>query len=221
MRATESTSVPSKSNSHVWGDRAPAPVTSVTPANPICVWERRTPHEKPTPRGRRCRPHPRPGRLRQLVLLAGLVDHHAVNAGNGGGSSSTPAPAGKTIAVTEKDFSITVAGAAGIKPGTYTFVVTNKGPSSHDLTVNGPGVPNQATPISGPGTQNLTVTLQNGTYDLFCSVPGHKALGMDTEAHGRLGRRLDRRRRDIQLQAAEARAAAAAGADLPRPRGLP
>ena len=31
-----------------------------------------------------------------------------------------------------------------------------------------------------PGTQNLTVTLKAGTYDLFCSVPGHKALGMDT-----------------------------------------
>jgi plastocyanin len=102
-------------------------------------------------------------------------------AGGGGGStsSSTPAPTGKTIAVTEKDFSISVAGASGIKPGTYTFAVTNNGPSSHNLTINGPGVANQATPTFASGTQNLTVTLQNGTYDLYCSVPGHKALGMD------------------------------------------
>ena len=63
-----------------------------------------------------------------------------------GGSSSTPAVSGKKIAVTEKDFSITVANAANISPGTYTFVVTNQGPSSHDLTVNGPGVSNMATP---------------------------------------------------------------------------
>ena len=95
--------------------------------------------------------------------------------------STTPA-SGKTIAVTEKDFSITVAGGDHIaKAGTYTFVVTNKGPSSHNLTVSGPGVTAQATPTAGPGTQNLTVTLQNGKYDLYCSVPGHKALGMNAE----------------------------------------
>ena len=31
------------------------------------------------------------------------------------------------------------------------------------------------------GTKKLTVTLQNGTYDFFCSVPGHKAAGMDVK----------------------------------------
>jgi len=106
----------------------------------------------------------------------------AAAGGGGGGSTSTPVVvSGKKIDVTEKDFSITVAGGSTVKPGTYTFVVVNKGPSSHDLAVNGPGVADKATPISGPGTQTLTVTLKKGTYDLFCSVPGHKALGMDTK----------------------------------------
>ena len=27
---------------------------------------------------------------------------------------------------------------------------------------------------------DLTVTLQDGTYELYCSVPGHKQAGMDT-----------------------------------------
>jgi plastocyanin len=104
--------------------------------------------------------------------------------GGGGGTTSTPvAASGKKIDVTEKDFSITVAGGATVKPGTYTFVVVNKGPSSHNLTIDGPGVAGKATPTSGPGTQTLTVTLKKGTYDLFCSVPGHKALGMDTKLH--------------------------------------
>jgi plastocyanin len=103
-------------------------------------------------------------------------------AGGGGGSTSQPAASGKTIAVTEKDFSISIAGGNHIaKAGTYTFVVTNKGPSSHNLTIEGPGVSNQATPTSGPGTQNLTVTLKQGKYDFFCSVPGHKALGMNVD----------------------------------------
>jgi len=96
------------------------------------------------------------------------------------GGSSTPAVSGTPVDVTLKDFSITVAPGTKFKAGTYTFVVTNQGPSSHDLTVNGPGVSTQGTPIFGPGKKNLTVTLSNGTYDLYCSVPGHKALGMDT-----------------------------------------
>ena len=106
----------------------------------------------------------------------------AAAGGGGGGTTSTPvAMSGKKIDVTEKDFSITVAGGSTVKPGTYTFVVVNKGPSSHNLTINGPGVANQATPTSGPGKTTLTVTLKKGTYALFCSVPGHKALGMDTK----------------------------------------
>src|SRR5690242_9377050 len=106
----------------------------------------------------------------------------AAAGGGGGGSTSTPvAVSGKKIDVTEKDFSITVAGGSTVKPGAYTFVVVNKGPTSHNLTIDGPGVAGKATPTSGPGTQTLTVTLKKGTYDLFCSVPGHKALGMDTK----------------------------------------
>jgi uncharacterized cupredoxin-like copper-binding protein len=103
------------------------------------------------------------------------------SSGGGGGSSSAPAASGKKIDVTLKDFSITLAGGSTVQPGTYTFVVTNKGPSSHNLTVNGPGVSKQATPTFGPGTKDLTVTLKSGTYDLYCSVPGHRALGMDTK----------------------------------------
>ena len=97
-------------------------------------------------------------------------------AGGGGGATS-----GKTIDVTLKDFSIAVASTGSLAPGTYTFHVTNNGPSSHNLTVNGPGVSDKATPtFAAGGTMDLTVTLKNGTYELFCSVPSHKQLGMDT-----------------------------------------
>ena len=88
--------------------------------------------------------------------------------------------AGTSVDVTLKNYSITVAGGSKLAPGTYTFNVTNKGPSSHNLTVNGPGVSDQATPTFAPWTQKLTVKLQKGSYELFCSVPGHKQLGMDT-----------------------------------------
>lgn len=95
----------------------------------------------------------------------------AVTASGGGGGAAS----GKTIDVTLKDFSIAVASTGSLAPGTYTFHVTNNGPSSHNLTINGPGVSGQATPTFAAGAgQDLTVTLQKGSYDLFCSVPSHK-----------------------------------------------
>jgi plastocyanin len=67
--------------------------------------------------------------------------------------------------------------------GTYTFTVTNKGPSAHNLTIAGPGVNKQTTGTfaAGNAAKTLTVTLQNGKYDFYCSVPGHKQLGMNVE----------------------------------------
>jgi plastocyanin len=95
--------------------------------------------------------------------------------GGGGGGSGTP------IDVALKDYSIDVASTGSLAPGTYTFQVTNNGPSSHNLTVDGPGVSDKATPtFAAGGSMDLTVTLKSGSYDLFCSVPGHKQLGMDT-----------------------------------------
>ncbi|MGN6380454.1 MAG: plastocyanin/azurin family copper-binding protein [Gaiellales bacterium] len=113
-----------------------------------------------------------------------------------GGSSSSPSSettgsitskvesgaSGNAIAVTLKDFSISLARMPSAA-GTYTFDVSNQGPSAHNLTVNGPGVSGQTTGTFSPsdGTKTLTVTLQNGKYDFYCSVPGHKAAGMNVE----------------------------------------
>jgi uncharacterized cupredoxin-like copper-binding protein len=115
-----------------------------------------------------------------LVVAACGSSSSATSSSAPAGGSSTPAVSGTQVNVTLKDFAITVAAGTKFKSGTYTFVVTNQGPSSHDLTINGPGVSNQGTPTFGTGTKNLTVKLSDGTYDLYCSVPGHKALGMDT-----------------------------------------
>jgi uncharacterized cupredoxin-like copper-binding protein len=94
-------------------------------------------------------------------------------------ATSTASGGGKTVDVTLKDFSITLAGGDSLSPGSYTFDVSNQGPSAHNLTISGPGVANQATPtFASGGSQTLTVTLKNGTYQFYCSVPGHKQAGM-------------------------------------------
>jgi hypothetical protein len=67
-----------------------------------------------------------------------------------------------------------------LSPGSYTFVVTNNGKVTHALEINGPGVSGQKTGFLQPGqSANLSVNLQNGSYDVFCPVDGHKSLGMN------------------------------------------
>jgi plastocyanin len=97
-------------------------------------------------------------------------------------SVPTTAPtAPKTISVTEVEFKIELP-STSLSPGSYTFDLTNKGAVGHDLVFNGPGVENEKTPVVGPGkTANLTVDLKSGTYDVYCSVPGHKQAGMDVK----------------------------------------
>jgi hypothetical protein len=44
--------------------------------------------------------------------------------------------------------------------------------------IKGPGLAGEESPIiNGGGTAELTVTLEPGTYQLWCSVDGHRAKG--------------------------------------------
>jgi plastocyanin len=130
------------------------------------------------------RPHMRP--LKLAAALAALTFGLAACGGGSSSSDSTPAPAsggrsGTPVDVTLADFSIDVAGGTNLDPGTYTFNVTNGSSTGHNLTVEGPGVDDQATPTFTSGAQQLTVTLKNGSYEFYCSVPGHKEAGMDID----------------------------------------
>ena len=118
------------------------------------------------------------------VVLAGCGSSSAasVAAASGGPTTMAGGGSGTSVGVTLKDFSITLAGGDSLSPGTYTFTVANQGPSAHNLTIEGPGVDNAATPTFGSGeTKALTVTLKDGKYDFFCSVPGHKQAGMNVD----------------------------------------
>ena len=102
-----------------------------------------------------------------------------------GGGPGTSAPAGGSSAagtavqVTEKEFSISLA-QQRLTAGTYTLQVNNSGSASHNLTVDGPGVSDKATSTIDPGSSSqLAVTLQQGSYELYCSIDGHKDQGMD------------------------------------------
>lgn len=94
-------------------------------------------------------------------------------------SGSTDSGSGTTVTVTEKEFGIELSEKT-FAAGAYTFKVTNQGKFPHNLVVKGPGVDSQASPtLQGGQSGDLSVTLQAGSYELWCSIDGHKAKGMD------------------------------------------
>ena len=93
-------------------------------------------------------------------------------------SSSQPASHQVTVQMT--DFHLALS-QQNFTPGIYTFVAVNSGQAVHAIEVDGPGVSDQQTDDVQPGqTARLTVTLQPGSYEMYCPVDGHKAKGMDT-----------------------------------------
>lgn len=118
---------------------------------------------------------------RHLELVAGALAVAAL-AGCGGNMSGATGTQPSKVTATESEFKIQLS-RQSFSPGSYSFVAVNSGKLPHSLEINGPGLSNQR--IGGtiaPGqSKTLTVTLQKGTYDVFCPVPGHKQQGMDVQ----------------------------------------
>jgi len=111
-----------------------------------------------------------------VLLAAGCSSGSSSSAGSGGGGGSG---SGIRVTATETEWHIALS-RTSFSPGTYTFVAVDKGHSSHNLNVVGPGVNSNIGVLLSPGgSASVTVTLRKGTYDIFCSVPGHQAKGMD------------------------------------------
>jgi plastocyanin len=114
---------------------------------------------------------------RSLVLLLPAL---ALAAGVGAvaglaGASSRPS----MVIAKETDFHIALS-KKSFSAGKYVFVAVNKGQVTHSLEIAGPGLSSPKTKNIAPGQKtDLTVNLKKGRYDVFCPVPGHKALGMN------------------------------------------
>jgi plastocyanin len=66
------------------------------------------------------------------------------------------------------------------RAGTVSIDFTNKAPLSHNLTVaSSSGEVLGATPTFTGASKTLSLTLKPGTYKFYCTVPGHRAAGME------------------------------------------
>jgi plastocyanin len=118
--------------------------------------------------------------LGSIVLLVVAL------AGCGGSSKSSAkkqaAPAsgsGTTIQVKETEYHIAPSTIKIASTGTVTFDSTNAGHTDHALELEGNGVEQKIGTISPGSSGKLTVTLsKKGTYELYCPIDNHRAMGM-------------------------------------------
>jgi plastocyanin len=64
------------------------------------------------------------------------------------------------------------------KAGVVTIVMKNVSILPHDVAIKGHGVHAQGKVVPKGGTSTVTATLKRGSYEFYCTVPGHEAAGM-------------------------------------------
>lgn len=103
-------------------------------------------------------------------------------------SSSTPAPAapstagGQTLSLaanTEGQLKYST-NSLTAKAGNVSIAFTNMASLEHNVTVaSSTGAVVGATPTFSGGTKTLSLSLKPGVYKFYCTVPGHRAAGME------------------------------------------
>ena len=115
---------------------------------------------------------------RLLILLPAAL----LLAGCGGGGANESEQGGvvvQTIQISEKEFSLTPSTVNLSKTGTYEFELTNDGQITHAFEVKGNGVEEETENIEAGSMGTLRVTLsQDGSYEIYCPIDGHKDRGM-------------------------------------------
>ncbi len=116
--------------------------------------------------------------MRRFALLTiALVVPLAAGCGGGDEGGQSGGGGGKTVGISARDFAFAPSKIT-VPAGTVTFDLTNDGKATHALEIEGNGVEEESDEI-GPGeSTKLTVKLDDGEYEIYCPVDGHKERGM-------------------------------------------
>ena len=104
-------------------------------------------------------------------------------------AASTPAPAqtqttttsggggAKSATISETEFKLAPS-TANVGSGAVTITAKNAGAIVHTLEVEGNGVEKKTGMIQAGSSAALKLNLKPGTYEMYCTIPGHKQSGM-------------------------------------------
>jgi uncharacterized cupredoxin-like copper-binding protein len=94
-------------------------------------------------------------------------------------AKTTPAAGGGgAVTVAESEFKLAPKDATA-KAGTVTVTAKNDGQIVHDLEVEGNGVEKKTANLQPGSSGKLTLNLKPGKYEMYCSIDGHRASGME------------------------------------------
>ena len=116
-----------------------------------------------------------------LVACGGSNDNN--DSSDTGAASTTAATTGggggETVRVSETEYKLDPSDAS-VKAGEVTFDVTNDGTTLHNLEVDGPGEEAKTDDLQPGSSGTVTVDLSKpGTYEMYCTIDGHRDLGME------------------------------------------
>ena len=117
-------------------------------------------------------------RLTAALALAGALTTAVVAAGPAG-AASTPSVVKVTALASGLTYNTKVLRA---HPGKIKLIFTNQSPLQHNVRIESGENELGGTKKITKSTTTTYVTLKKGTYNFYCSVPGHEDAGM----HGKL-----------------------------------
>ncbi len=113
-------------------------------------------------------------RVIRLVLFAVIAMLLLAACGGQAAPASAPA-ASNQVSVVVKEWAIEPKNLTA-KAGDVTFSIKNTGNIEHDFSIEGTG---KSDAILAAETKTLKVNLKPGTYNIICSLSGHKEAGME------------------------------------------
>ena len=122
-------------------------------------------------------------RMRRALTLVALTAAVLTGCGgddDGGGEAAVTVKGDQPVEVTATEYEFSPSSIVVQKPsGPVEIELTNDGAVAHDLKVRDGGDEIGGTAIFGPNqTQSGKVDLEPGSYEFYCSVGDHEALGM-------------------------------------------
>jgi uncharacterized cupredoxin-like copper-binding protein len=113
-----------------------------------------------------------------LSLGVGCGDDDSESGGGATGTTTAGGGAATEITIIGKDnFSFEPNMITMTAGEAYTLALMNAGVLEHDFTVDDPKLKIPTVPAGRTGKAELTVE-KPGSYEFYCSVPGHKSAGM-------------------------------------------